>query len=80
MRRRVNPQWKVGLFHLVYRLVKRYGFFSQPAADVETATLVARRGQRGKSFFVLGMSMMHGRYEKQTPMSGLRTFEADISC
>ena len=29
-----------GLFHLVYRLVKRYGCFSQLAADAETATLV----------------------------------------
>ena len=30
----------VGLFHMVYRLVKRYGRFSQLAADAETATLV----------------------------------------
>ena len=29
-----------GLFHLVYRLVKRYGCFSKLAADAETATLV----------------------------------------
>ena len=42
--------------------------------------LVEGEGRRGKSFFVLGMSMMHGRYEKHTPMSGLLTFEADISC
>ena len=29
-----------GLFHMVYRLVKRYGCFTQLAADAATGTLV----------------------------------------
>ena len=43
----VNGGWPLpvrqaifGLFHMVYRLVKRYGCFTQLAADGETATLV----------------------------------------